>query len=105
MDWNSISGCIVNDVPTLACIPAVFRNLVNAALLFSGLVALVFIIISGIKYIHSEGDAKQLEGARKTFTYAVLGLVLILLSFFLINLIAYLTNQRCITQFGFTNCQ
>lgn len=98
-------NCITRDgVPTLQCIPSVFNNIVHAVLLFSGLVALVFIIIGGMKYIHAEGDAKSAEGARKTLTYAILGLVLVLMAYFIITFIAYITKQNCILQFGFTNC-
>lgn len=106
-DWNSIvPNCVTNDgIPTLQCIPAVFRNVVNAALTFVGLTALIMIIYSGIKFINSHGDAKQVEGAKNTFTYAIMGLVLVLLSFLIINLISYITKVDCINKFGFNNCQ
>lgn len=104
--WNDIApGCVKDGVPTLECLPAVFTNVVHGALLFSGLVALIFIIVGGIKFIRSEGDPKQAESARHTVTYAVLGLFLVLLSFFILGIIAFITRQECITQFGFTNCQ
>lgn len=117
MDWNLIiPGCykdvldstgkvIGKDVATLSCIPAVFQNIINGALFFSGVVALFFIIFSGIKLMLSQGDPKQIEGARHTLTYALLGLILILLSFTIINLISYVTNIPCIKSFGFSNCQ
>ncbi|MBI2622805.1 MAG: hypothetical protein HYW64_01795 [Candidatus Levybacteria bacterium] len=109
MDWESIAGCIEivkeDKVATLKCIPAVFQNIINAALLFSGVVALFFIIFSGIKLTLSHGDPKQVEGARHTLTYALLGLILILLSFTIINLISYVTKVPCIQLFGFSNCQ
>jgi thiosulfate reductase cytochrome b subunit len=101
-DWGS---CVVNDVPTLNCLPVVFENVIRAALLFSGVVALFFIILSGIKMITSGGDPKQLEGARQTLTYAIIGLVIVLLSFFIISTIGYITGVQCINQFGFTNCK
>lgn len=109
MDWNQIApGCVQEDVATLSCLPALFQNIVSAALLFAGVVALFLIIISGIKFITSGGDPKQVEGARHTMTYAIIGLIIILLSFFIINVIAKVfvpNNPGCITLFGFTNCQ
>lgn len=108
MDWNSIvPGCVVGDVATLNCLPALFQNVVKAALLFAGAVALFLIIISGLKFITSAGDPKQVEGAKHTMTYAIIGLIIILTSFLIINLIANITmkgNTNCITMFGFTNC-
>jgi hypothetical protein len=99
--WTS---CLDNDVATLQCIPIVLKNVVSAALLFSGTIALILIIISGIKFITSKGDQKQVDTAKRTLTYAVLGLIIILLSFFIINFISYITGVKCINTWGFNNC-
>lgn len=110
-DWDEIvNNCVTIDsktgdkVATLKCLPAVFQNVVFAALLFAGVVAVFLIIYSGIKFITSGGDPKQVEGARHTMTYAIIGLVVILLSFFIINLIANITGATCILNFGFGTC-
>lgn len=103
MDWSS-SGCIVNGAATLDCIIPLFQNVLGSLLSLAGVVALILIILSGIKFITSGGDAKQVEGARKTLTYAVIGLVVIFLSFFIINIISEITGASCIKMFGFTNC-
>src|SRR5579871_2314527 len=91
-------------VATLACIPVVLRIIINAALVFSGVTALFFIIFSGIKFITSGGDPKIAEGARHTLTYAIIGLLLILLSFFIINVLGTITGVGCITKLGFSQC-
>ena len=54
------------------------------------LLTLVFLLVGGLKWIMSQGDKKQLEGAQKTIQYAIIGLVVILLSFFIINFIGLL---------------
>lgn len=97
--------CVEQGVATLNCIGPLFQNVLGALLSFSGVVALFLIILSGIKFITSGGDAKQVEGARKTLTYAVIGLVVIFLSFFILNIISTITGVGCIKMFGFTNCQ
>lgn len=102
MDWGK---CVQNGVATLDCIGPLFQNIIGAALNLAGVVALFFIIFSGFKYITSGGDPKQLEGARQTLTYAIIGLLIILFSFFIINVIAETTGATCIKLFGFTNCQ
>lgn len=118
MDWNEIvKGCvkkevidpktkeiIARDVATLDCIPAVFQNIILGAFLFAGIVAVILIIYSGIRFITSGGDPKQVEGARKTMTYAIIGFIVILLSFAILNLISTVTGVNCIRFFGFTNC-
>lgn len=99
MIWDS---CLSNGVATFNCFPILFGNVVNALLAFAGTAALFFIIFAGIKFITSGGDAKQVEGARKTLTYAVIGLVVILSAFFILNVIAGVTNAPCVKDF---NCR
>lgn len=100
-----MGDCLVNDIPTLRCIPDIFQALVTWALIFSGAVAVFFIVFSGFKYISSGGDPKQTQGAQQTLTWAVVGLLVILFSFFIINFIADITNVGCIKKFGFDSCQ
>lgn len=96
-----VSGCVHDDVATIFCLPAVFQNVVTAALSFATVVTVFMIIYAGIKYIISGGDQKQVEGARQTLTYAIIGLIIIFLSFLIINLIATVTGANCINMFGF----
>lgn len=93
-----------NGIATLQCVPLVFENVIRAALVFAGIVALYFIIISGIKFITSGGDPKAVEGARKTLMFAIIGLLIVLLSFFIVSVIGYITGVNCINSFGFDNC-
>ncbi len=92
------------DIATLACIPALFKQLLNYSLFFAGFTALVFIILGGIKYIMSGGDPKQAGAAKQIITYALIGLVLILLAIGIVNTIAYITGASCIKNFGFDTC-
>lgn len=107
MDWNSIvPDCVTPDgVATLSCLPAVFKNVITWALILAGTAAVFLIILSGIKFITSGGDPKQVEGARKTATWAIIGLLIIIFAFAIINIIAGITGANCIKEFGLTNCQ
>jgi hypothetical protein len=67
------------------------------------------IIFAGYQLIFSGGDAKAVEGGRKTLTFAILGLVLVFLSFFILNVISSVTGVGCLGNiaqgsFGFTTC-
>lgn len=104
--WNEVvAGCVEGGVARLTCIPAVLQNVITFALVASGVVALFFIIWSGAKMVTSGGDQKRVDSARKTLTWAIIGLVIILLSFFIVNMISYLTGVECIKSFGFDNCR
>lgn len=50
-------------------------------------VALLFVMIGGIQYMASGGDEKALSSARKTITYSIAGLVVILGSILAINVL------------------
>lgn len=100
------ADCFQNgDVATLRCIPAVFGNVVDWAVALAGAVAVFFIVLSGIKFLTSGGDPKQVEGARKTLTYTIIGLLIVFLSFAIIKLVGTITGASCIAKpFGFGNC-
>jgi len=99
-------GCVdANGVASLSCIPIVFANIVKAALMFVGTVAVFLIVWAGIKYVMSGGDPKQTQAARQIMTYAIIGLVLVLSSFGIIFLISYLTGAHCIESLSFTSCK
>lgn len=101
-EWdNVVKNCVQNQVATISCIPAVFSNIINALLMFVGLFSLVIFIVAGFKFIHSGGDPKKLEGARNNFVFGILGLLIVLLSFAIINIISYVTGIDCIKSFGF----
>ncbi|MEK7605008.1 MAG: hypothetical protein AAB478_00595 [Patescibacteria group bacterium] len=63
---------------------------VQVALFFIFVLALIFIIISGIKWITAGGDKTKVQSARGTLTYAIVGLVLALLSFLIIGFVGQL---------------
>jgi glucose uptake protein GlcU len=70
----------------------VFTNVVRVSLGFAGIVLFLLLIIGGFKYITSGGDPKAVEGAKKTLTYAIGGLVVILLSYLILVIIRDITG-------------
>lgn len=105
MDWKS---CSENGVATLRCIPLILGYVVNAMFMFAGVTAVVIIIFSGYKFIHSDGEPEEVKKASRTIYYAAGGLLLILLSFFIINIVSHVTGASCITLFstlGFGACK
>lgn len=65
----------------------VLRTVINALLLFAGAVAVLFLIIGGFRYVISAGNAEQVEAAKKTILYAILGLIIIFIAFFLVQVL------------------
>lgn len=65
----------------------VLFNVVNALLLFAGAVAVLFLIIGGFRYVVSTGNPDQVDAAKRTILYAVLGLIIIFIAFVLVGLV------------------
>lgn len=100
----------VNQVARISCAFPLFENVVTAALIFGGTVAVAMLIYGGFRMVLSGGDAKQAGAARSTITYAIIGLIIVFLSFTILNFIVYITGVDCINQFGtdagkFENCK
>lgn len=65
-------------------------NIIRLALAVLGLVAVAVIILGGVSYATSTGDAAKVAKAKNTIMYGVIGLVVALLAFAIVSFI--LTN-------------
>lgn len=63
------------------------ENAINVVLGFVGVVAVAVIIIGGIQYITSQGDVAKAARARNVILYGIIGLVICLLAFAIVNLV------------------
>lgn len=52
----------------------------SALALVAGIVAVIFVIVGGIKYIFSGGDSSATSSAKNTILYALIGLVVAVLA-------------------------
>lgn len=66
-------------------LPTVITAILNSIIGVAGLVAVIYIIIGGINYMTSAGDTSKLEKAKKTILYAVIGLVICVFAFGIVN--------------------
>lgn len=57
------------------------KNVLETVYLWIGILAVIFIVIGGIKYMTSAGEASKVESAKKTITYSIIGLVVVLAAF------------------------
>lgn len=62
-------------------------NVVNLLIVVAGIIAVIMIIVGGIRYTTSAGDAGQTKSARDTIIYAVAGLVVAIMSFAIVNFV------------------
>jgi|SRR3989344_3472680 len=76
----------VQTAPASSIVSFVFNLLIIVALLIS----LIFLIYGGIKWITSGGDKAAVESARNTVVAAIVGLVIVLLTWVIINFVLQL---------------
>ena len=60
-------------------------NILNAVIGILGLVCVVVMIIGGINYMTSAGDAGKVKKGKDTILYGLIGLVVCVLAFALVN--------------------
>lgn len=65
----------------------VFKQVTNVILYIVGIIAVIMLIIGGIKYVISGGDAKKVTDAKNTVLYAIIGLVIAFLAFAIVNFV------------------
>lgn len=66
---------------------AVFQTIVNILLFIIGAVAVIMLIIGGIRYVVSGGDQNAVTGAKNTILYAVIGIVVAVLAYAVVNFV------------------
>ena len=102
------NGC---DNNTKDQLPTVIQKILNSIILVTGTIAVIFIIIGGIHFMTSSGDAAKVKKAKDTILYACIGLIICALSFAIVNwavgiinkssAASYTTSSTC-TNAGYT---
>lgn len=62
-------------------------NIINGVLTVLGLVAVVVVIIGGVQYMTSSGDATKVKNAKNTILYGIIGLVICILAYAIVNFV------------------
>lgn len=63
------------------------QTLINTLLFAVGIVSVIMIIIGGIRYTISNGDSSRITSAKNTILYSVVGLVVALLAYAIVNFV------------------
>lgn len=86
-DNNTGESFVPNSISSIDNIVTVIRNIIRFIILIAFVLAFLFLIIGGIRWITAGGDEKGVERARGMITAALIGLVIILVSYALIVLV------------------
>ena len=65
--------------------PSMMKTVINIMFYLLGIIAVIMIIVGGIRYTTSNGDPGAVKGAKDTILYSVIGLIIAILSFAIVN--------------------
>lgn len=65
----------------------VFSEITNVLLFVVGAIAVIMIVVGGLRYVLSGGDAKQVEAAKNTILYAIIGIIVAILAYAAVNFV------------------
>lgn len=78
-------------------IEKVVQNIIGLLTPFAAIALLIMLVVGAFKFLTSGGDPKAVAGARSTLTYAIIGVILIIVSFLVLKLIEALTGAPVTT--------
>ncbi|MBP7875371.1 hypothetical protein KA012_00050 [Candidatus Woesebacteria bacterium] len=80
------------DVATIQGLECLLANVLNVFIALIGLAAFIMIIVASFRYLLSGGNTKGTEQARNTLTYAIVGIIVSLSAFIILNLLSAFTG-------------
>ncbi|MBP5656703.1 Ig-like domain-containing protein, partial [Candidatus Saccharibacteria bacterium] len=63
------------------------KSVLNTVYLWIGILSVIFIVVGGIHYMTSTGEAEKIKHAKATITYSIIGLVVTLAAFAITNFV------------------
>ena len=91
--WAIINpNCVQDGTATIQGIGCVLANVLSVVLTLIGIAGFVMIIYAAFIMLLSAGQSQQVEKSQKTITFAIIGIILALSSFIIINLLANFTG-------------
>lgn len=71
----------------LVGINGIFTRITNTVLYIVGVISVIMLVWGGLRYILSGGDSKKITDAKNTILYAIIGLVIAVLAYAIVNFV------------------
>lgn len=86
----TIGGTPVQDPTGVSNVPAnsIVSYFLTAMFVIGTILALIYLIVAGFRYLTSGGDAEKIAKARTGILFAVVGLVVIIISAFVVSFVS-----------------
>lgn len=101
-EWSQIgTGCVSEEgVATVQGIGCLVANVLSVTLTVLGIVGFIMIIYAAFNMMIMGGNSQATEKSKNTITFAIIGIILALSSFIIINLISSFTGIEIIKNFS-----
>lgn len=96
LEQGDIDLSVIKRLPRFTLAQAVLFT-VRILIIGGFILSLIFLLLGGVRWITSGGDAKALEGAKGMVTTSIVGLLIILGSFSLIALLEFFFDVHIIS--------
>lgn len=64
-----------------------FSKVVDGLMTILGVISIIVLVYGGFRYVTSGGDSNKLSGAKNTILYAIVGIVIALLAYAIVNFV------------------
>ena len=65
----------------------IFNTIANVLIFLVGAIAVIYLIIGGLRYVTSGGDPKAVSAAKDTILYAIIGIVVAVIAYALVTFV------------------
>jgi len=105
---NSISACVDGQFQTLCQLQAgdfgeIIGSVINLVFVVAVVFALFYLVYGGFRWMISTGDKGKVTEAREHIIAAIIGLVIIFLAYFIINIILGFFNIGSLSHLNIPN--
>lgn len=94
-EWTG--ACTQDGVATIQGIECLLGNVLGAAVPVIGMGTFIMLIIGSFQYLTSQGNPKEMAGAKRTISFSVFGLILALSAWAIINVLSGFTGVNLST--------
>lgn len=87
LNTTQTSGCSVDSAQANQKINSILTTVINIFSFIVGVVAVIMIVVGGLRYITSGGESSNVSSAKNTIIYAIVGLVIVALSQIIVHFV------------------
>lgn len=86
--FNLFAAVDTSPLPNIGATSGRLQTILSIVFATTGAIALLIITIAGFRYVASRGDPGSIAGAKSAILYAVVGLLVSVTAFSIVNLVA-----------------